>query len=68
MEHVTQRTRTFTAKEFAELVGRDIRTLYMWDREGKLVARRDFSNRYIYTTEDYEKVMGRPYIEVGDAL
>ena len=52
---------TFTAKEFALLVNRDVRTLYMWSREGKLNPSRDFSGRYIYTPEDFEKVMGRPY-------
>lgn len=61
MSQSTQRT--FTAKEFAILVNRDVRTLYMWSREGKLVPERDFSGRYIYSTEDYEKVTGRPYVE-----
>lgn len=55
--------RTFTAKEFARLVNRDVRTLYMWSREEKLIPSKDFSGRYIYTPEDYEKVTGRPYVE-----
>lgn len=55
--------RTFTAKEFASMVKRDVRTLYMWSREGKLVAEKDFSGRYCYTTKDYETVTGRPFIE-----
>lgn len=55
--------RTFSSKEFAELVNRDVRTLYMWAREGKLDPKRDFSGRYQYTEKDYETVTGRPYVE-----
>lgn len=51
----------FNTKEFAELVGRQVTTLYDWRRSGKLVPKKDFSGRYVYTEEDYEKVMRRPY-------
>ena len=58
-----QSGRTFTSQEFATLVKRDVRTLYAWKREGRLVPRLDFSNRYVYDEEDYELVMGKPYRE-----
>ena len=53
-------TGTYTTKEFAKLVKREVRTLYSWERSGKLVPQKDFSGRNIYTDKDYEKVMGVP--------
>lgn len=59
--------RTFTAKEFASLVNRDVRTLYMWSREGKLVPNKDFSGRYSYSTDDYKLVTGKDYVEMQES-
>lgn len=56
--------RTFTAKEFARLINREVRTLYTWKSEGRLVPNTDFIGRYIYTEEDFEKVTGLAYREV----
>lgn len=50
---------TYTTKEFAELVGRQTRTLYLWEQQGKLVPKKDFNGRNIYFDSDYEKVMGK---------
>jgi DNA-binding transcriptional MerR regulator len=50
--------KTYTTKEFAQIVGRKTRTLYIWDRSGKLIPKKDFNGRNIYTQEDYLKVMG----------
>jgi DNA-binding transcriptional MerR regulator len=54
--------RTYTTKEFAELVGRQTRTLYLWEQQGKLVPKKDFNGRNIYTEEDYEIVMGKQMV------
>jgi DNA-binding transcriptional MerR regulator len=51
--------RTFTTKEFAELLGRKTRTLYSWQRSGKLVPQKSWDGRNIYTTEDYKTVTGQ---------
>lgn len=55
--------RTFSAKEFARLINREVRTLYTWKSEGRLVPTIDFTGRYIYTEDDFEEVMGIPYRE-----
>jgi DNA-binding transcriptional MerR regulator len=47
----------YTTKQFAQMVGRETRTLYSWAREGRLVPKKDFNNRNIYTPEDYITVM-----------
>lgn len=49
-------SKTFTTREFAKLVGREPRTLYSWQRSGKLIPKKDFNGRNIYTESDYEKV------------
>lgn len=54
---------TFSTKEFASLVNREVRTLYIWARTGKLIPQKDFANRNIYTSADYEKVMNRKYLD-----
>lgn len=58
-------TRTFTTKEFAKLVGREPRTLYAWERQGKLIPKKDFNGRNIYTEEDYKKVTGQDLNKSG---
>lgn len=50
--------RHFTTKQFAELVNREVSTLYEWAYTGKLKPKKDFNNRNIYTAEDYKKVTG----------
>lgn len=56
-------SRTFSTKEFADLVGRQPRTIYGWERSGKLVPNKDFNGRNIYTPEHYQMVMGVPLEE-----
>lgn len=51
---------TFTTREFAELVNREPRTIYLWIQQGKIKPERDFRNRYFFTRKHYEAVMGIP--------
>lgn len=53
--------RTFSTDEFALLVKRKPRTLYAWARSGKLIPKKDFSNRNVYTEDDYKKVTNRTF-------
>ena len=43
----------FSPREFAKMVGRSVKTLQRWDRDGILVAKRTPTNRRYYTEEDY---------------
>ena len=54
----------YSPKKFAEMIGKSVKTLQRWDREGILVAKRSPTNRRYYTEEDYKN-----YIEGNfDAL
>ena len=44
----------FSPREFATMVGRSVKTLQRWDRDGILVAKRTPTNRRYYTEEDYQ--------------
>ena len=44
----------FSPREFAKMVGRSVKTLQRWDRDGILVAKRTPTNRRYYTEEDYQ--------------
>ena len=44
----------FSPSEFAKMVGRSVKTLQRWDRDGILVAKRTPTNRRYYTEEDYQ--------------
>ena len=48
----------YSVGEFAELVGRSVRTIQRWDYEGILVSQRTATNRRYYTQDQYNKVMG----------
>jgi len=50
----------YTAKEVAELLRKNIKTIQRWDREGKLVAKRTPSNRRFYTQDQINKYLGFP--------
>lgn len=47
--------KTYTTKEFAALINRETRTLYSWERSGKLIPKKDFNGRNIYTEEHLEE-------------
>lgn len=51
----------FSTQEFAILVGRKQSTVYSWAYTGRLIPQKDFCGRNIFTEEDYEKVMGKPF-------
>ena len=42
----------FSPREFAKMIGRSVKTLQRWDRDGILVAKRTPTNRRYYTEED----------------
>lgn len=50
-------SRNYTTEEFAKLVNRKPRTLYLWARQSKLVPKKDFSGRNVYTDDDLAKVL-----------
>lgn len=47
----------YSVNEFADLVGVDRKTLYNWDRSGKLVADREISGKKFYTDEHIKTMM-----------
>ena len=47
----------FSPREFAKMVGRSVKTLQRWDRDGILVAKRTQKNRRYYSEEDYRWLM-----------
>lgn len=51
-------SKVYSTKEFSEKVGISIKTLYNWDKNGTLKARRKVNNYKYYTDEDVAKVFG----------
>lgn len=51
--------KTFTTGQFAKAVGRCVKTVQAWDREGRLTARRTISGRRYYTQADIDKALGK---------
>ncbi len=49
---------TYSPKEFGQLVGRKVKTLQKWDREGVLKAHRSPTNRRYYTHDQYLQYRG----------
>ena len=54
----------YTVTEFAEMIGKSVKTLQRWDREGILTAYRSPSKRRYYTHSQYLEYIG----EGGDTL
>ena len=50
--------KTYTTREFAEKMGLCLKTLYNWDKNGILVAKRKINGYKYYTEKDVAKVMG----------
>lgn len=50
--------RTYSLKQFAELIGKHEKTLQKWDRDGTLTAHRTPTNRRFYTHDQYLEYMG----------
>ena len=48
----------YSTKEFAEMVKVGVKTLYNWDKNGTLVAKRKINGYKYYTDEDVRKVLG----------
>ena len=44
---------TYSPKQFGQMVGRSVKTLQKWDREGTLKAHRSPTNRRYYTHDQY---------------
>lgn len=50
--------KTYTVSQFAKLIGKSIKTLQRWDREGTLKAKRTITSRRYYTDEDLLNING----------
>lgn len=48
----------YSTKEFAKIVKVGVKTLYNWDKNGTLVAKRKINGYKYYTDEDVNKVLG----------
>ena len=48
----------YSTKEFAEKVRVGVKTLYNWDKNGTLIAKRKINGYKYYTDEDVKKVLG----------
>ena len=48
----------YNIREFSKLVGKSVKTLQRWDREGILTSYRSPSNRRYYTQSQYNEYMG----------
>jgi DNA-binding transcriptional MerR regulator len=43
----------YSPKRFGQMIGRSVKTLQKWDREGTFTAKRTPTNRRYYTHDDY---------------
>lgn len=50
---------TYKPKDFAEMIGVSVKTLQRWDKDKKLIAYRNPSNRRYYTHQQYVEYMGK---------
>ena len=57
---------TFNVAQAAEFVGRSVKTLQRWDRNGTLVSKRMKTNRRYYTERQLQGFMGVKKAEVCD--
>ena len=48
----------YNVTEFAEMIGKSVKTLQRWDRDGVLTAYRSPSKRRYYTQTQYNEYMG----------
>ena len=49
----------YNVTDFAEMIGKSVKTLQRWDRDGVLVAYRSPSNRRYYTHAQYLEYLGQ---------
>lgn len=56
---------TYSPKEFGQLIGRKVKTLQKWDREGTSKAHRSPTNRRYYTHDQYLQYRGLVAPEQG---
>src|SRR5712692_11151213 len=56
---------TYSPKEFGQLIGRKVKTLQKWDREGTRKAHRSPTNRRYYTHDQYLEYRGLKAAEQG---
>ena len=49
--------KTYTAREFAKLIGVTTRTLSRWDKQNILKSNQTLTNRIYYTQEQLEEVL-----------
>lgn len=49
----------YSTGEFAKLIGKSVKTIQNWDRDGKIVAGRTSTNRRIYTQEHVDQYLNQ---------
>lgn len=47
----------YSVGQFAEAIGRSVRTVQRWDKQGILVAKRTLTGRRYYTDTDIKQVL-----------
>lgn len=57
-EHVFNMEKIYNVTEFADMIGKSVKTLQRWDRKGILTAYRSPSKRRYYTHSQYNEYMG----------
>lgn len=48
----------YKPREFAKIVNVSVQTLQSWDKQGKLAAKRNISDRRYYTEAQVKEVLG----------
>src|SRR4051812_45513162 len=54
---------TYSIGEFSRMVGRSVKSLQRWDRDGVLKASRTPTGRRFYTDADLRKARGMPEVD-----
>lgn len=54
----------YTPKQFAERIGKSVKTLQRWDNDGIFKARRTPTNRRYYTEEDLQLYLSGEFYSV----
>lgn len=54
----------YSPKQFAEKIGKSVKTLQRWDNEGIFKARRTPTNRRYYTEEDLQLYLSGEFYNV----
>ena len=53
-----ENAKVYSVGKFAKLIGKSVRTVQRWDKDGLLVAKRSVTGRRFYTHAQYQETMG----------